>query len=162
MTSAKKLTPAKELKVNEKKWTKPLMNAGFTVLPNVIIERQKALGLDPTDLNILLHLACRWWSADNPPFPAVKTIADAMGLKRSAVQKRIASLEKEGLLEREERYHPERGQQSNIYHLDGLIEAATPLAEEEIDARQATKEERRGRGKRKKPIKRKLSVVKKR
>ncbi len=45
-----------QLRVNEKKWTKPLMDSGWSVLPNIIIEKQAALGLDPLDMNIILHL----------------------------------------------------------------------------------------------------------
>ncbi len=50
-----------ELKMNEKKWTPALMKAGWTVIPSVILERQKALGLDPVDVNILLQLARNCW-----------------------------------------------------------------------------------------------------
>ena len=38
-------TSAEALRVNEKKWTKPLMDAGWTCIPTVIIERQQVLGL---------------------------------------------------------------------------------------------------------------------
>ena len=56
-SAAKQSQVAKELRVNEQKWSKTLMDAGWTAFPSVIIERQKALGLDAMDLNILLHLA---------------------------------------------------------------------------------------------------------
>jgi hypothetical protein len=48
------------------------MDAGWTVIPNVLIERQRALGLDSLDLNILLVLASMWWDAENPPWPSKK------------------------------------------------------------------------------------------
>jgi hypothetical protein len=44
---------AQQLKVNEKKWTPTLMKAGWTALPNVLFERQQALGLDAIDINII-------------------------------------------------------------------------------------------------------------
>ena len=47
---------AQQLKVNEKKWSPTLMKAGWTALPNVLFERQKALGLDAIDINIILHI----------------------------------------------------------------------------------------------------------
>jgi len=34
---------AEALKVNERKWTKALMDTGWTVLPNIILECQKTL-----------------------------------------------------------------------------------------------------------------------
>jgi hypothetical protein len=55
---------AAELRVNEKKWTPTLMKAGWTVLPNVIFERQQALGLDALDINILQRGL--WCSASRP------------------------------------------------------------------------------------------------
>ena len=39
--------PAKGISELEKKWTKPLVDAGWTAIPSVIFERQHALGLDP-------------------------------------------------------------------------------------------------------------------
>ena len=54
------------LRRNEKKWTPTLMNAGWTVIPSIILERQQALGLDPVDVNILLQLARYWWYEDIP------------------------------------------------------------------------------------------------
>ena len=40
------------LKQNEKKWTPTLMKAGWSAIPNIIIEKQRALGLDALDVNI--------------------------------------------------------------------------------------------------------------
>ena len=65
------------------KWSKALMAAGWTVMPNVIIERQRVLGLDAVDINILMHLALYWWTADNKPHPSKNTIAAAVGASSS-------------------------------------------------------------------------------
>src|SRR4051794_303220 len=35
-----------KLRINEKKWSKTLMDAGWNAIPNVLIEKQAALGLD--------------------------------------------------------------------------------------------------------------------
>ncbi len=96
--AAAKTEAAKELKVNERKWSKTLMKAGWTAIPSVIFERQRALGLDALDINILAHLAGYWWTHDNKPHPAKKTIAEAMNVNPRTVQRRIASLEKAGLI----------------------------------------------------------------
>lgn len=45
---SKKSVEGQDLRVNEQKWSKTLMDAGWTVMPNVFLTRQKALGLDPT------------------------------------------------------------------------------------------------------------------
>ena len=128
-----KTAAGQSLKVNEEKWTKPLMDAGWTVFPNVFLTRQKALGLDPVDINILMHLASYWWSAASKPHPSKGTIAEAMGLDPRTVQRHIARLEKASLIKRQERRIPKSGSKTNIYHFEGLIEEATPLANEMIE-----------------------------
>ncbi len=134
------------------------MKAGWTVLPNVLFERQQALGLDPLDINILLHIASYWWSESGKPHPSKVTIAKAIGIDPRSVQRRIAALEAAKLIRREERRISKSGSKTNIYHLDGLIEAAKPYALEKIQERDAKAAERAARASRKgKP---KLKLVK--
>lgn len=137
---------------NEKKWTKDLMAAGWTVIPSIILEKQSALGLNTTDINVLLQLSKHWWFQDQPPRPSKQTIADCMGVSASTVQRSIARLEKAGLIQREDRYNNTGGQTSNSYHFDGLIEAAKPFAAEYIEANKKNKEQAAARRIRKKPI----------
>jgi hypothetical protein len=151
-----KKSDAKKIKVNEAKWSKPLMDAGWTVMPSVIIEKQESLGLDCLDMNIILHLSQYWWVVENLPHPKVETIAKACGVKPRTIQKRIKALHELGLIERIERRRTENGSTTNLYGFRGLIEKATPYALEklaEIAARQKAKEERLAR---KKP---KLTIV---
>jgi hypothetical protein len=140
-----------QLTQNEKKWTKALMRAGWTVLPSVILERQQAIGLDALDLNILLHLARYWWYSENPPHPSKKAIAECIGIDKSTVRRRIARMEKDGLILREARYD-KYGQKTNVYRFDGLITAAAPFAKEAIAARNQQKEDSAKRRTRKRPI----------
>jgi predicted transcriptional regulator len=121
-----------EVRVNEKKWSKELMDAGWTAIPSVIIERQQALGLDALDINILVYLATFWWTPDNKPRPSKKTIAAAIGVTPRSVQRRIAAMEKEGLIAREEHRVRGKGSRPNVYHFDGLIKAAQPYALEKM------------------------------
>jgi hypothetical protein len=132
MADTTKKAEADGLQVNEKKWTPTLMKAGWTVLPNVLFERQQALGLDPLDINIVLHLASYWWNEQGKPHPSKVTIAKAIGVTPRSVQRRIAALEKDRLIRREERRLPNKNNKTNIYHLDGLIKEATPYALEKI------------------------------
>lgn len=149
---------SQRLRANEKKWTKPLMDAGWTVFPSIILEKQETLGLQPLDINIILHLAMYWWEATNRPHPSKATIAKAVGVHSRTVQKRIAALEKLGYLRREFRPDPVKGNKSNVYHLDGLIEEVTPFALEKIQLKERTQEEEKQRIARK--SKPKLSAVK--
>jgi len=120
-----------DLRTNEKKWTKPLMEAGWTAMPSVIIENQRQLGLEPLDLNIVVYLASKWWTAEGKPYPSKSTMAKAMNVHPRTIQKHIASLEAAGYIRREER-RTEAGSRTNIYHLDGLIKAAKPFADEKL------------------------------
>lgn len=141
--NTKPTTAAEALRVNEKKWTKPLMDAGWTCIPSVIIERQQALGLDPIDINILMHLASHWWTEDNKPYPSKVTIATALGVTPRTVQRRIAAMEAAGFVHREERRIKGKGSNTNRYHLDGLIKAAQPYAQEKLEERTARGEARK-------------------
>jgi DNA-binding MarR family transcriptional regulator len=138
------------LRRNEEKWTRPLMEAGWTAVPSVILERQQALGLDPLDVNILLQLARYWWYPENLPHPSKKAIAECMGVDVSTVRKRIAALEEVGLIQRTARWGKHGRQETNFYDFSGLIAAATPYAKEAIQEREQRKTEdaarRRRRG----------------
>jgi predicted transcriptional regulator len=136
---------AQALRMNEKKWSKPLMDAGWTAIPAVIIERQAALGLDALDVNILLHLANHWWTVDNKPHPAKGTIADAVGMHPRTVQRRIAKMEAASFIRREQRRIPGKGSRTNLYHFDGLIAEALPYAQEKIAERQRREKEDKAR-----------------
>src|SRR3546814_10252341 len=70
MAAKKQKDSSADLRTNEKKWTKPLMDAGWTALPSVIIENQRQLMLSPLDLNIIVYLASKWWTAEGKPFPS--------------------------------------------------------------------------------------------
>ena len=151
-----KTKPKNESTEVEKKWTKPLTDAGWTAIPTVIFERQHALGLDPLDINIVLHLAGYWWKAGNEPHPSKATIAAAIGVDPRTVQRRIAKLEGAGFVTRTARHSKKGGTTTNQYSLSGLIRAATPYALERIEEKKRMNEATE-RAKRKKP---QLTVVK--
>ena len=139
------------LKRNEEKWSPRLMEAGWTVMPSIILEKQHALGLDAIDVNILLQLARYWWYRDNPPHPSKASIAECLGVDRSTVRRHIAAMEAAGLIKREARFKKSGGQETNAYHFEGLIKEATPFAEEAIRERDRQQDERAARRHRKKP-----------
>jgi DNA-binding MarR family transcriptional regulator len=55
-----------------------------------------------------------------------------MDVDPRTIQRRIARMEGAGFIRREERRETSTGSKTNIYHLEGLIEAALPFAEEKI------------------------------
>ena len=146
------------LKVLEQKWSPELIEAGWTVLPAALIEHQRALGIDAIDINIILHLANRWWTADNRPMPSKNSMAEAMHIDPSTVRRRIQAMEKAGFVRREERRISKVGSKTNVYHLDGLIEHLKPFAAVMVEEKKKRMAEREARfGKRSKP---RLALVK--
>ncbi|WP_338446183.1 helix-turn-helix domain-containing protein [Pelagerythrobacter marensis] len=153
-----KTKTSEELKVLEQKWSRELIEAGWTVLPAALIEHQRALGLDALDINIILHLANRWWTADNRPMPSKNSIAEAMHIDPSTVRRRIQRMEAAGFVRREERRVSKVGSKTNIYHLDGLIENLKPFAADMVMKKKERMAEREARfAKRGRP---KLALVK--
>lgn len=146
---------------NERKWGRELMAAGWTAVPNIIIKRQKQLGLDPTDLNIILHLISYWWKASDLPFPSKKTLAEAMNVDESTIRRRIARLEKGGLVKRIEQRVEGNRNKPNLYDFSGLIKEVRPYALEEIEAIEAARKEKAERAKRMRPKKPVLKAVEK-
>jgi DNA-binding transcriptional ArsR family regulator len=154
-----KENPKQQLKRNEIKWTKLVMDAGYTMFPSVIILRQHALKLDSVDLNIILYLAMRWWYPERLPYPTKASMAETMRLTPRTVQRHLARLEKLGYIARMPRYSGEhKGQQANHYDLAGLIAKLAPFAQEEIDLKEANKREQAEKPTRLRP--RRLHLVK--
>jgi DNA-binding MarR family transcriptional regulator len=151
MTQSTKQADVEKLRVNEKKWSKTLMDAGWNAIPNVIIEKQAALGLDAIDMNIIVHLSHYWWRPENLPHPSVEKIAKAIGVTPRTVQKRIKALQELKLIEREERRYTKSGSATNLYSFRGLIAAARPFAEEKLAEIAANAEAKKQRLERKKP-----------
>lgn len=128
-------------KVLEAKWGKKLIAAGFTALPDVIFQYQKALKLKPLDVLILLHLASYWWKPTSNPWPAKGTIADAIDVDPRTVQRAIKKMEGMGYIQRIERKARAGDNLTNEYDLRGLVKAAQQFAEEKIALKEKRTEE---------------------
>lgn len=74
------------------KWGEAL-DAGFQLLPDVLLKHQHRLGLKPTDVLVLIHLTMNWWYAERLPFPRPSTIARRMGVGVRTVQRSLRRLE---------------------------------------------------------------------
>ncbi|MBB5695802.1 helix-turn-helix domain-containing protein [Muricoccus pecuniae] len=112
------------------KWGREVLDLGFCVLPSLIFRAQRRLGLNPTQLAVLLQLADFWWDAARKPFPKKVDLAERLGLSDRQVQRHIADLEKAGFVRRIERTASHRGKISNEYDLSGLVERLKALAPE--------------------------------
>lgn len=139
-------------KESRKKWGDELIDAGYTILPSIIVRRQKALGLEPIHINILMILLAYWWKADNLPYPSKKTIAESIGVDPSTVRRRIKEMENAKLIKRIERRVANNRSLSNQYDFSGLIVAAKPFAVEEIQVKEENRIAHAKRIARKKPV----------
>lgn len=135
------LHPAKAKKASERKWGKAVMDLGFCIIPSLLLRAQARLGLNPTQLAVLMHLADYWWDADRKPFPKMQTLSERLKLSPRQVRRYIAELEDAKLVERIPRTAAHRGKLSNEYDLSGLVKRLKELepefsqVEEEVRAR---------------------------
>ena len=115
---------------SEKKWGRKVMALGFCVVPSLLLRAQRRLGLNPTQLAVLLQLCDYWWESKRRPFPGKKALAQRLGLGPRQVQRYIAELESVGLVQRIERKADHGGKQTNTYDLSGLVDRLKSLEPE--------------------------------
>lgn len=127
------------------------MQLGFCVLPSIIFQAQQRLGLNPTQLVILLQLADFWWTQDRKIFPSKQALSDRLGLSTRQIQRHIATLETAGMVKRIERRAAHRGKLSNEYDLSGLVEKLKKIAPE-IERAKETKRQATRKGGIQKPL----------
>lgn len=125
--SNKGQSPKKEGRETEKKWGKPVINLGYSIIPSLIFHAQARLGLNSVQLVLLLHLADFWWNYEQKPFPSKSTLAKRLRLSPRQIQRHLTDLEKGGFIKREPRFAAHQGQQSNYYDLEGLVEKLKSL-----------------------------------
>lgn len=136
---------SKTNRTNVEKWGKANIDAGWTCIPNILIRRQRTLGLTALDLNILLHLLSFWWEDENLPHPSKETLAKAIGVTASTIQRRIRQMEGGGLLRRIERRRAKDRSETNLYDLTPLRSILEPHAELELRERKASQKARHER-----------------
>jgi hypothetical protein len=101
-------------------------DAGFQLLPDVLIKNQSTLELSSTELVVLINLTMHWWYAAQKPFPRSGTIAARMGVEVRTVQRAITHLSELGLIKRI-KVQTEDGE-SSVIDLDGLVSQLCKLA----------------------------------
>ncbi len=133
---------AKTTRQSEDKWGVEVMALGFCMLPSLLFRAQARLGLNPTQLAVLLQLADFWWDPSRKPFPKKIDLAQRLSLSERQVQRHIADLEAAGFVQRIGRTYGRRGKISNEYDLTGLVEklkALEPQFREVADEAKARK-----------------------
>ena len=128
---------------SEKKWGRAVMDLGYSMVPSLIFRAQARLGLSPTQLVVMLHLADYWWHRAQMPFPSKAALAERMGLSERQIQRYLTELEKGGFIERVERFAGHKGQQSNEYNMTGLVEKLKKLEPDFRQVKEQAKEQAR-------------------
>ena len=113
---------------SDKKWGKAVMKQGFCIIPSILLRAQPRLGLNPTQLAVLLQLCDYWWDDGRKPYPSKERIGERLGLSARQVQRYMADLEGAGLLTRNDRYATNGGRLSNEYDLSGLVAKLKQIA----------------------------------
>lgn len=137
-------------KASAKKWGEGVMQLGFCIVPSILLKAQRRLGLNSTQLVVLLQLIDYWWTYDNNPFPSKQTLSDRLGLGPRQIQRYMAELEKAGLVTRIERRGGHNGKLSNEYDLAGLVARLKKLAPEFEEANERRRQVTQPGGLRKK------------
>lgn len=125
---------------SEKKWGKAVCGLGFSIIPSLIFRAQARLGLNATQLAVLLQLADYWWDQERHPYPSKTTLGERLQLSPRQVQRYIAELETAGFVRRIDRFASHKGRLSNHYDLSGLVAKLKKLEPEFREAEDRKKQ----------------------
>jgi Helix-turn-helix domain len=102
------------------KWGNAL-DAGFQIVPDVLIRAQSKLGLETTDLAVLLNITMHWWDADNLPYPRPSVIAKRIGVSKRTVERSLERLQTANLISRLPAEKAKDGLSVRRFDLTGLV-----------------------------------------
>ena len=112
--------------------------AGFQQIPNSLFHAQKSLGLDNTDIVVLLNLTSHWWRKEELPYPRPSVIAQRMGTSTRTVERHLRNLEVKGFIKSiplPPRKVGEHLLKSREFDLSGLAKRLEELAKVELSMR---------------------------
>jgi DNA replication protein DnaD len=124
------LPPVAKATAPQQKW-KEALEAGFQVLPDVLLKNQQQLGLTAIDVVVLINLTMSWWTETQLPFPRPTTIAKRMGINVRTVQRSLERMESMGMIERV-RLHLDESSPTAAFDLSGLVRYLQHYAVAEI------------------------------
>lgn len=129
-------TEAKKPSSIEAIWGKAVLSHGYVAVPSILVRAQSRLGINTTQMNIIITLLEYWVSPARKPFPTKRELANRIGRDEKTIQTNIRELEKAGLIRREQRKTKAGDWNSNVYHLDGLIAKVKKLEPDFAEARE--------------------------
>jgi hypothetical protein len=106
----------------------PVLAAGYTVTPNLLLRHAARLGLMGGELLLVQYVWQHWWDG-HTPHPSVGLLAREMGRSPRTIRYYLQGLREKGLLSLEERSGPDGARLSNGFDFGPLIAAVVRLAE---------------------------------
>jgi hypothetical protein len=73
---------------------------GLCLIPSLLLRSQQPLGLNPTQLLLLVQLCDLSSDPGQNPAPSKKTLSERLGLSERQIQRHLSELEKVGLISR--------------------------------------------------------------
>jgi DNA-binding HxlR family transcriptional regulator len=119
---------------SRKKWGDECISAGYQIFPDVLLKCQRFMDLEAIDVVILLNITMQWWKFDELPYPRPSALARRMAVSTRTVERRIAKLQKLGLLVRRTSEEV-RGKTVRKYDLSGLVKELKKYAEASLAER---------------------------
>ncbi len=105
------------------------IDAGFQLVPDVLLKNQTRLRISATEMVVLLNLMMHWWYPARHPYPRPATIARRMGVSARTVQRALSRLSELGLVERfKDNSADAGGPVLTAFRLTGLVHELEPLA----------------------------------
>ena len=102
------------------KWGEPLLDEGYTVIPNLFLKNLAKLDLSTLESLVIIQLLVFEYIADRKPFPSLVTIAQRCNVSTKSVKRALKSLAEEKKLVEWKRRINSKGQASNEYDLTNL------------------------------------------
>lgn len=130
----RKAAPRKRTIETVVEWGNKILDEGFTMVPNVLIENYKKIGISDSQMLTLIAIM-RFSFHGRQPYPSQKTLAEITGTHRVTITNAISALKMKGYITVTKRYikrtneNPQRT--SNKYNLKGLMKKLDSLEVEE-------------------------------
>jgi len=148
--------PEKGGKSISARWGQNVIKIGYCPVPSLLLRAQRRLGLNPSQLAVLMQIIEHWWDASRAPYPSKAELSDRLGIGERQIQRYISEMEQGGLLTRVAHFGDSGGRENNRYDLSGLVNRLAEIAPDFIAEREERKRKRKaasmpGGGKRRTP-----------
>lgn len=103
------------------KFTSELFVDGAVTVPSLLLKSYKKIGLDETELILLLHLWC-FQQQDNNSYPTPKELSSLMTIESSRVQTLLAGMVEKKVISIEHLYDPDQKKWVDRFSFSGLFD----------------------------------------